>query len=131
MKGEHYFWHVLAKSLGRTVREAQESMTSLEFVDWLAFHVMEREKEMNNPSIDHSYLARIVMAISAIFHKSPSSLKLENFLLKFSSSDKKVVVDNQERLNKSKSIWAAIGARFGFKKKEPPISMSGLNEGDI
>jgi hypothetical protein len=94
---------------------------SSEFLDWVTFTAMEKEREYNSPSTDHYYLARIVMAIASIFHKNPSSLKLENFLIKFTKGDGQVETPEASKetaLQKSKSVWAAMAARFGFKKKE-------------
>ena len=117
MIGEYYYWHILANKMGRTVQELQNSMTSSEFVNWMVFE----EMQLDRPSPDHFYLSRIVMEIRSIFHKNPSSLKLEDFLLKFNRdpSDKKTSKeDAAAKLQKSKSVWSAMASKFGFKKKE-------------
>ncbi len=91
-------------------------------MDWITFHNMEKEREMNQPTKEHYYFARVVMAIAAIFHRNPSSLKLENFLLKFTTGETLTASTKEEAeaaMNRSKSIWAAMAARLGFKKKEP------------
>ena len=116
MRGEKLQWHFVATHLKKSVQEAQNSMTSSEFVDMLTF--IEMDWSFAKP--DHYYLARIAREIKAIFAKDPSSLKLEDFLLKFTAPEKdKDENEAKDKLQKSKSTWASFLGAFARKKKRP------------
>ena len=97
------------------MQEAQSSVTSMEFVKWMAFE----EMRSDSPKPEHYYLARIAMEIRAIFHKNPKSLKIDDFLLKFLRGQDSQKMKAEEQLNQSKITWAGFAARFGFRKREP------------
>lgn len=108
---------MLAEKFGRSIQETQDSVTSTEFVEWMMFEQM----RMEQPTRDQYYLSRLALEIRAIFHKSPGTLKIEDFLLKFGSAKKETEgADPQSELAKSKSAWASWAARFGFRKREKP-----------
>jgi hypothetical protein len=95
------------------VQEAQHSVTSGEFIEWIAFE----ELRLEQAKPEHYYLARIVMEVRALFHKNPRDLRLEDFMLKFNRDQKEQA---QQEAAQSKTIWAGIAARLGFRKRDAP-----------
>jgi hypothetical protein len=94
-------------SLQRTKRET----TSSEYAKWLSFLEME---DWHKTTKTEWYLANIATEIRRSYVKKPGSVKLKNFLLKFTKQDSvsSSRLTPEERLARSKAAW---GAALGMK----------------
>ncbi len=90
--------------------------TSCEFVDWQKYFDLER----NIPRREDYYLAQIASEIRRGLLKNPNSVRIANFLLKFTSEEKRhelTEADIQKRAAASKAHWFAI---TGMPPRNPP-----------
>jgi len=82
--------------------------TSTEFVTWQRYF----EEDLKYPTKEDYYLAQIAAECRRWMSKNPDTVKVEQFLMKFStwgSTPKKLTEEElQERTKNSKARWAAI-----------------------
>lgn len=83
---ERRFWFQLALALGMSVREAQEKITSREFVEWMAFYRLEPWGEWRG-----DYQAGMVCSTVAniVRKKGSGRYKPSDFIPKFGESARK------------------------------------------
>jgi len=101
-------------SLQRCKRET----TSTEFLKWQTYF----EQDLNTHKREDYYLAQIAAEIRRVMRKSPSSIKLEHFLLKFQGEVNKnkplTDKDIKRRTEWSKTRWMTLVMRT--KPRKPP-----------
>lgn len=81
LSGERLAWFELAFHLHKTVEELKEQITHSEFLEWMEFLALERNKARK---LDY-YLAQIAFELRRSNVKNPGRVKLGDFLLKFVS----------------------------------------------
>jgi hypothetical protein len=131
LTGEEKAWHLLARTLGKSVGEAKSSVSATEFVRWISLI----EDEWSERKPDHFYLAQIAYWLYQILHAMTSVLggkiderkTVENFLLEFKARDPVKVQDAEEietdiALDFVKSSWltfVGVGEEE-FPTRKPP-----------
>jgi len=112
LEGEELAWFRVASHLGRTVQEAQATLTSTEFLKWVWFLDWKATKEFRR---EDYYMANIAACVERGHVKKPKAVTLEKMLLKFSS--KKELETAENKLQKSKSFWMGFAGLIGKKDK--------------
>lgn len=101
-----------------SVNEAQESITSSEFVKWIWFLNWHATEDFNRQDF---YLAQIAMEICRGQVKNPKKLKLQDFILNFQPKKNKF---SEEQMMRSKRFWlgasGVIGNKKNLKKRKVP-----------
>ena len=102
----------MAARLHATVEEAQQRVSSEEFVEWTAF-LDEIEPNLNHR--EDFYLAQIAYRIALAQTSNPQNLKIEDFLIKFKRDDEVDEILSRDDLSdeekkrlkseKSKAVW--------------------------
>lgn len=115
LSGERLAWFELAFHLHKSVEQLKEEITHSEFLDWMEFLALERNKARK---LDY-YLAQIAYELRRSYVKNPDRVKLNSFLLKFVSKSPPARMDfdtdddNKYRehvAQESKNAWfAALG----------------------
>lgn len=100
----------LASHLGISLARCKLETTSREFVQWKIY----LEKKENEVTRDQHYLAQIALEVRRTLVKKPSSLRLKNFLLKFTRGKGKQKMTKKQAAMIAKSKWFGI---LGFDKK--------------
>ena len=107
-------------------QRCQQETTSSEFVDWLIFLNLEKEREIvEHQKIDY-YLANIVHWVKKTIAKNPDQVKFEDSLFKFEMKKDKDVPkkltkeEKKDRLQRMKnSIYSWLGVdRSTIQKKD-------------
>ena len=106
MTGERLEWHKVASHLRCTVQDARTRLTFSEFLDWLAFLSVEEERDRKQ---DY-YLAQIAAEVRRGQVTSPKSVKVKDFLIKFTQASK------GDR-GGSKHVWASL-LKIDLEKKK-------------
>lgn len=96
-------WHRVAFHLGRTVPEAQASMTSTEFVKWVRFLDWRDVEEFRREDF---YLAQIAAAVERGHVKHPAKITVQSKILKFTSQDSPK--DPGKDVKESKAFWLSL-----------------------
>jgi hypothetical protein len=98
--------------LGRTVQEAQATLTSTDFLKWIWFLDWKSTEEFRR---EDYYMAQIAAAVERGHVKKPSSITLQRMLLKFKSNNK-MPSTMEGKLQNSKSFWLGITGLRGNKR---------------
>lgn len=96
-------WFRVASHLGRTVPEAQASLSSTDFLKWCWFLGWKETEEFNRQDY---YLAQISSDISRIFASKPQRITIESQMLKF--TDQQAPQTSEHRIQNSKNYWMGI-----------------------
>jgi len=102
-----------------TVDQAQASLSSTGFLDWIAFLDWKSTEEFRR---EDYYMAQIAAAIERGHVKNPSSITLKRMLLKF-SSNKRSPQTMESNLSKSKSFWLGLTGLRGDKRNAKKIRL--------
>ena len=95
-------WYRLASHLKMTVQEAQERITSSEFVEWNSF----LSGEMNTLSRGDFYLAQIAAEVRRGYVKNPRKVKIEDMLISFRMESGEGQEDTvEDTVKRSKAFW--------------------------
>lgn len=117
MKGEKELWYKLASHLKMSKQRCQQETTSTQFLDWIVY----LEKDVNAFHREDYFFANIAREIAQIREllsaKKPKWLKLDEFLLKFTSKKKEITksLTREEAAERSKRKWlpwAGIGTKI-------------------
>jgi len=80
-------------------------------LEWLA-------AQNNEPSRSDFYLMQIAAEVRRVLHKTPNSVKTDDFQLKFSAVEESITETNaKQRANKSKSFFGSLISMATRKKK--------------
>jgi len=109
-------WHRIAFHLGRTVPEAQASMTSTEFVKWVRFLEWRDVEEFRREDF---YLAQIAAQIERGQVKNPSQVSIQKKILRFTNR-KPPPEDLSNRVCRSKAFWMSL-AHAQKREKGPGV----------
>lgn len=101
--------------------------SSTDFQKWIWFLRRKKQEELEVPSKQDWYLARIACEISNVmkgFSKNKRPNKVEKFILKFKSPKKRKITNTPEQVDvkvqNSKNFWKSIaGVNSGSKQKRP------------
>lgn len=105
----------MASHLGRTVQEAQVSLTSTEFLKWIWYLNWSDTEEFRRQDY---YLAQIAAQIERGQVKHPSRVTVQSKILSFTST--KRTEDKAAKIHTSKNFWlGSMGVR-GKRKLPPP-----------
>lgn len=92
------------------IREVRRKTPSTEFLDWK----VDIEARWNEPTTDQWYLAQIAQEIVASRYKKPEKIKIEPFLMKFTTKGKEEEakeekpISLEEATRRSKQKWFAM-----------------------
>lgn len=103
--GERREWFKLASHLHLTVQELQEKTTSTEFLEW-RFYLREALNEFHR---EDYYLAQIALEIRRSW--ASTNRKLSDFLITFSTEEKKAVASSPQKREKTEEEKKAYLAR--------------------
>ena len=78
-------WYRLASHLKTSVLEIQEKITSIEFVEWIAY----LDEDENKRSKSEYYLAQIAAEVRRSFAKNPHKVEMDDFFFKIDKTKKK------------------------------------------
>jgi len=109
-------WFILAYKLGVPVRRLQRETSSTDFIRWVEFLRLEKEREENERYVttaDQHYLAQIAMEICKGNVKHPSRLKIRDFLLKFMKKKSGEKISTEEKADQTKNYFMNV---LGVKK---------------
>ena len=111
LAGERLAWFELAFRLGMPVEKLQDEITYSEFEEWMEFFRIQRDRDEKL----HWYLAQIAAEVRKSFVKNPASVKIKDFILKFSTGGELPANltpgHKKHRIAMSKGAWlGAIGA---------------------
>lgn len=102
-------WFRLASHLGMSLQEVQQQTTSSEFVEWVEY----LDSLWNVPDRKDYLLANIAAEVCRTRVKRPASVKVQDFILKFSNAAHKKPPSTEA----SKAFWfAAVGVKKGGAK---------------
>ena len=109
MTGEELLWFRVASHLGKSISEAQDSISSTEFMKWIEFLRWKDTEEFNRQDF---YLAQIAAVIQAGQVKNPRSVTIKSMMLDFAKKKEKVnrkepLEIAEERMDQSKNFWLA------------------------
>jgi len=96
-------WYRIASHLGRTVQEAQETITSTEFLEWAKFLEWKDTEEFCRQDF---YLAQIAAQIQRGQVKNPSSVTIQRKLLRFTFKERPK--SKEVAIQRSKAYWKAL-----------------------
>lgn len=101
MTGERLSWYRLASHLKRPVGELKNQLTYKEFLEWTWF--LDWDEWQRHSKADY-YLAQVAMYVKKSMVKTPSSVKLDDLLIKFKRHQSSSA-SPEERIAASKSAW--------------------------
>ncbi len=100
---------------GRTVQDAQESLTSTGFLKWVWY--LEWDEFKRQKKLDY-YLAQIAVEIERTRAKNPKKSKIEDKLIQFNTEKK--VLSKKTRLRRSWIFWKGLVGLKNRKRKKVP-----------
>lgn len=106
MTGERLVWFKLASHLGMSLQRCMAETTSTEFSDWQTYF----QEDLNYPAKGDYYLAQIAAEIRRWMSKTPETVRVEHFLLKFNTGAKRKMTAQEvkDRVESSKARWRAF-----------------------
>uniref|UniRef100_A0A6M3K254 Uncharacterized protein n=1 Tax=viral metagenome TaxID=1070528 RepID=A0A6M3K254_9ZZZZ len=109
---------MLASHLHKTINEVMADTTTNQFFDWMEY----LKTDANRFKAEYVYLAQIAAEIRRTAVKDPKRVRVDDFVLTFTSKDDKKTVQSNEEIRdrdaaakRSKAHWLSM---LGLSKKK-------------